>query len=149
MPLAERQSFVARSDALPQLRAFVQERCRQLAVPADAESRLLVIAEELFLNSVKHGYGGDSAERVALALRDAGKEAELVVEDRAPAFDPFAQRPAEQPDPRTRPIGGQGVALVARLSSRHSYERVSGLNRITVAVVKDARPSQKKLPHRN
>jgi hypothetical protein len=72
---------------------------------------------------------------VSIALRDAGDEAELILEDSAPAFDPFARLPAAG-DPRERPVGGQGLPLVASLSSRRAYERRGAGNRITVGLRK-------------
>jgi anti-sigma regulatory factor (Ser/Thr protein kinase) len=154
MASGKRQSFSARAGALPQVRAFVQDRCARMTVAPEAAQRLQLIAEELFINSVTHGYGGDCAASVDLMLRDAGHEMELVVEDTARAFDPFARLPEENPDPRDRPIGGQGLALIARMTSRRSYERRSGGNRTTVAVLKNApgpgvvqaSAAQKKLP---
>lgn len=140
MASGNRQSFNARTGALPQVRAFVQERCVRMDLPADTIQRLQLIAEELFINSVTHGYGGDCAASVEFALRDAGHEMELIAEDTARAFDPFARLPTEAlaPDPRDRPAGGQGLALIARMTSRRSYERSPGRNRTTVAVLKKA-----------
>lgn len=152
MASGNKQSFEARAGALPQVRAFVQEHCARMGAPPDAVERLQLITEELFINSVTHGYAGDCAASVDLVLRDVGHELELVAEDTARAFDPFARLPAENPDPRDRPVGGQGLALIARMTSRRSYERRPEGNRTTVAVLKNA-PSpgaaaQKKLPTR-
>lgn len=144
----EPQAFAARTDALPQLRAFVQRRGQELAIPAEVVMRLLVIAEELFINSVVHGYGGNSDHRIGVDLLDAGHEVELSVEDSAPPFDPFAGA-LSAGDPRERPIGGQGLPLIARMSSRRSYARHGGRNYVTVAVLKAVQGSanlQKKLP---
>jgi serine/threonine-protein kinase RsbW len=136
---AERQRFPARADALPRVSAFVERRCRQLGATRQAALRLILVAEELFINTVMHGFaGGDGRRQVTLTVRDAGAEIELVAEDGGPAFDPFhrVQAPAARPDPREAQIGGLGRALVAGISSRHAYERRGRRNCVTVAVSK-------------
>lgn len=133
---AERQAFPARTDALPQVSAFIERRCAELGVGRQATLRLLLVAEELFINAVTHGYGGDSAKQVILAVRATDSEVELIAEDSAAAFDPFQALPAvaDSPDPAQRPLGGLGRVLVAGLSSRQAYERRGRRNRITVGV---------------
>lgn len=141
---AERRRFQARVDALPRVCAFVERRCRELGAGRYATLRLILVAEELFINTVTHGYGGDSRKQVALAVRASGAEIELVAEDGAPAFDPFGEvpQPAAVTDPRDA-AGGFGRALVVGMSSRHRYERCGRRNRVTVGVLKHrARPLQ-------
>ena len=134
---AERQSFPARTEALPEVSAFVERRCRELGVERQATLRLLLVAEELFINAAVHGYGACAGE-VTLTVRDAGTEVELIAEDAARAFDPFKglQQPEAPADPRDAVIGGLGRALIAGISSRHGYERRDRRNRVTVGVLK-------------
>lgn len=135
---AERQAFPARTDALPEVMAYVEGRCAELGVARPATLRLMLVAEELFINAVTHGYGGDSAKTVELAVRDTGAEVELVAEDTAAQFDPFASPPAvaDSADPADRPLGGLGRVLITGLSSRQAYERRGRRNRVTVGVLK-------------
>lgn len=135
---AERQTFEARTDVLASVMAFVESRGQALGLPRQTVLKLLLVAEELFINTVLHGYGGDSGETVTLTVTERGLEVELIAEDQAPAFDPFAALPvvSESRDPNARPVGGLGRVLVAGLSSRHAYERRGSLNRVTVAVAK-------------
>jgi serine/threonine-protein kinase RsbW len=134
---AERQSFAARTETFPAVAAFVEKRCGELAVDRQATLRLLLVAEELFINAAVHGYR-ESAGEVTLTVRDCGGEVELVVEDAAPAFDPFKDlaQPVVPADPREGAIGGLGRALVAGISARHAYERRGDRNRVTVGVLK-------------
>ena len=133
---AERQRFPARADALPRVSAFVERRCRELGAGRPAALRLILVAEELFINTVMHGYGGNSPKHVTLIVRDAGTEIELVAEDDAPAFDPFEKIPKISADPKDASVGGLGRVLVAGISSRHGYERRGRRNRVTVGVLK-------------
>ena len=122
------------------MRAFVEYRCNTLGLPRGAALRVELIAEELFVNAVDHGYRGDASQDVSIGLRDAGAEVELAVEDRAAEFNPFAEieAPHASSNPDERPIGRLGRALVVGLSTRRQYVRVDGGNRITVAVLKSA-----------
>lgn len=132
----ERQAFAARTGALPEVTGFVERRGRDLALPRQTTLKLLLVAEELFINAVVHGYGGDSTQEVAFTIRDLGTEVELVTENRAPAFDPFAQLPQIGRDPAARQVGGLGRVLVAGLSTRQAYERRDSVNRVTVFIAK-------------
>lgn len=144
---AERQRFPARADALPRVSAFVERRCRELGAGRQAALRLILVAEELFINTVMHGYGGDSGSHVTLSVRDAGHEIELVAEDGGPAFDPFDRIP--RPPTGDAAAGGLGRVLVAGVSSRHAYERRGRRNRVTVGMLKHrARPATSARPRK-
>jgi len=136
---AERQSFPARTGALAEVMGYVERRSQALSLPRHTTLKLLVMTEELFINAVLHGYGGDSDGQVTLAVADLGTEVELLAEDQAPAFDPFSQVPrvSRSKDPGVRPVGGLGRALVAGLSSGHGYERSGESNRVRVRVPKN------------
>ena len=131
---AERQAFPARTDALPQVSAWVENRCAQLALGRPATLLLMLMAEELFINAAVHGYGNDGRRRVRLSIRDCGAEVELAAEDNAPAFDPFGTAP---PPPAADRVGGYGRRLLLGLSSRRSYQRRGRRNCVTVGVQKN------------
>jgi serine/threonine-protein kinase RsbW len=140
---AERQNFPARTDALAAVTAFVERRCAALRVGRRASLRLQLVVEELFINTVVHGYGGDSADTITLTVRSVGPEIELIAEDTAMAFDPFANVPARD-DPLAGPVGGLGRVLIAGMASRHAYERRGRHNRVTVGVLKGRLVSRRK-----
>ena len=135
---AERQAFPARTDALPRVSAWVENRCAQLGLGRPATLLLMLMAEELFINAAVHGYGNDGRRRIRLAIRDCGAEVELVAEDNAPAFDPFDALPA--PAAPGEHVGGYGRRLLAGLSSRQSYQRRGRRNCVTVGVQKNRAP---------
>lgn len=133
---AERQAFPARTEVLPRVSAFIEERCSALGAGRDTTLLMLLLAEELFINTVVHGYREDGRRRVHLHVRDAGPEIELVAEDNAPAFNPFQGVPGGKLT-ANQPVGGYGRRLVVGLSSRHTYERRGRLNRVTVGLPKN------------
>lgn len=130
----ERQAFPARTEALPRVSTFVEQRCVSLGVGRSATLLLQLLAEELFINTVVHGYRNDGRRRVRLEVRDCGPEVELVAEDDAPAFNPFGSVPVGAAEAR---VGGYGRLLLLGLSSRQSYQRRGRSNRVTVGVRKD------------
>ena len=130
---AERQAFPARTDVLPRVTAFVESRCAALGADRGATLLLMLMAEELFINTVVHGYGNDGRRRVNLSVRDCGLEVELVAEDQARAFNPFEGVVA----PLEPTVGGYGRQLLTGLPARQSYERQGPRNRVTVGVLKN------------
>lgn len=137
-PGGEQRVFAARLDMLHQTRAFVEEFCAGRGLSADDAARLALIVEELFTNSVVHGYRGDCDEPIVILLGPEQGGTRVVYEDAAPAYDPLARLAAarlERLRPAVRqPVGRLGVLLVAGLSAEARYERAEGRNRLTLTV---------------
>ena len=105
----------------------------------EAALRVTFIVEELFTNSVLHGYGGESDALIWVGLSGAGSMVELRYEDAAPPYNPLARLQEGYAPPVTqtvsgRPVGGLGVFLVAQLAQSARYVYVDGRNRLTVAL---------------
>ena len=87
--------------------------------------------EELFANSIKHGYAGatsPTANHIWLAVWMEGDALHVRYEDAAPPFNPFDNlesvvqttlQPLEE-----RPVGGLGRLMVQRLSNDARYARI-------------------------
>jgi serine/threonine-protein kinase RsbW len=113
--------------------ASIEEGCARRNLPPDTRSRLGVVVEELYSNTIKYGYGGESGRPVRLRLR-CGPPIELVYEDEAPPFDPtawLAQAPPDAP-PGEPVVGRKGIALALGLARSARYERLPGGNRLTL-----------------
>lgn len=123
------RQFPATSGALADVMDFVANACAGTPVPADDCLRAALVFEELFTNTVHHGYGGDCQEPVSITLEADGADVRLRYEDRAPAYDPFSTRGESGAEAtELRPIGGLGLALVRALVSNARYERCNGTN---------------------
>ena len=61
---AERQAFPARTEALPRVAAFIERRCSEVGACRETTLLLVLLAEELFINTVVHGFGNDGRRRV-------------------------------------------------------------------------------------
>ena len=116
------------------MRGFIELTCDTL--PHTDRERLILIVEELFCNSVEHGYGEDCDQPIWLTLTPGAEGCRLVYEDCASAHNPFAvvRDPMVDADLETRPVGGLGVYLVVQMSSSKRYERRENRNIIELFV---------------
>ena len=128
--------FPARRDALPRVDTFLAEVCDAAGLPREGCLRLTLLVEELFTNTVTHGYGADSDAPVRLECEATPGRIMLIYEDTAPAHDPFAA--VTTPDPAApvedRPVGGLGVLLVSAMARQVEYRRVGDKNRISLVI---------------
>jgi anti-sigma regulatory factor (Ser/Thr protein kinase) len=112
----------ARPASLPALLDFVRAFGRERGLPPASVHRLIVILEELFLNTVHHGHGGGSDAPVTVELTATAAELHCSYADHAPLFVPPAGLPSHIGSPaEARPVGGLGVAMVRSLSSGLSH----------------------------
>ncbi len=142
MATADDCSVLARLAGLAEAITFVETFCADRGVAANDGLRLSLVVEELFTNTVVHGYGGGSDATVRLALRADASHLELSYEDSAPPFDPVAHAARSPVDPAAavadRPIGHLGLALVVDMAERISYVREDDCNRIVLALRRQA-----------
>ncbi len=132
--------FPARSAALAEILSFVEECCGIANVSIHDCMRLLLMAEELFTNSIHHGYRNECDDLVSVGLDVSAGSATLSFEDGAPAFDPFAavqKAPADAV--QERQVGGLGITLMRTIASELHYERENGRNRVTLVLPLSAR----------
>jgi anti-sigma regulatory factor (Ser/Thr protein kinase) len=132
LPLQRR--FSARRAEFDAIRQFIETACAGL--PPAHRLRLILIVEELFCNSIDHGYGGDSEQPVWLSLAPAAQDCHVQYEDAAPAHDPFAgvNDPLLDADVEQRPVGGLGLYLIGQFCSSTHYQRRDEHNVIELTV---------------
>lgn len=132
MGIKQTRRFRARLDEAPRAAAFVESSIA--GMPPRLAMHLRLVVEELFVNTVTHGHGGDSEALVDVGVCVGRDRITLVYEDTAPAFNPFAH--VEAPDPATslemRNAGRLGVFLVTQLAQRCDYARRGDRNCVTV-----------------
>ena len=123
MTTPERRRFAARLAEFDAIAGFIESACASMK--DEERLRIVLIVEELFANSVNHGYGGDSEQPVWLALAVGDQDCHLVYEDCAPQYDPFAavDMSSTEADVDTRRVGGLGIVLLVELSASRSYRR--------------------------
>ena len=134
MTAADHRVFAARMMMLPETAAFVESFCALHGIGRDDALRLTVIVEELFTNTIEHGYGSDSDAPIRIALSVAVDEVEVFYEDGAPRYDPLVRLSRTQLDVEatveSRPVGGLGIELVRQLTASARYVHEDGCNRL-------------------
>ncbi len=110
--------------------------CAAANLDPDLIARARIVLEELFLNTIRYGYGAECERPVRMVLnRGRGSTLTLIYEDEAPRFDPIAWR--ERPD-RTFAVdvlreGEAGLDLMFGLATSLDYEPTRVGNRVTVS----------------
>jgi serine/threonine-protein kinase RsbW len=128
--------FDARLDAVPVAQAFLAHALLRNGVAPDLVARAELILEELFRNSVLHGYRGDGPHAVWIGGDGAG--AGFWYEDAAPPFNPLeADIGQRAPDAgraiADQPVGGVGLLLIRRMARSVDYAWRDGRNHVAVA----------------
>ena len=128
--------FPSRLESWKNARVFIEDFCRGAQIPRDSCLKANLVAEELFLNTVKHGHRGGSDAPVWITLAAGEGEVSLTYEDRAPPFNPFARATREMLEAlaETRREGGLGVILAHGLTASADYAYVFGRNRIRLTL---------------
>jgi anti-sigma regulatory factor (Ser/Thr protein kinase) len=125
-------------DSMAEIRTFVGEACTTAGIGREDCLKLLLIVEELFTNTVTHGYREESESPVWIAFDPNDTGFTLRYEDAAPPHNPFGEyRPLDTAVLVARqPVGGLGLKLIRSLASDASYSREGGRNciRLTFAI---------------
>jgi len=126
-PLAR---FPARMDSMAEIRAFVEEACTTAVIGREDCLKVLLIVEELFTNTVTHGYREESESPVWIAFAPCDTGFTLRYEDAAPPHNPFGEyRPMDTAVlVAQQPVGGLGLKLIRSLVRDASYSREGGRN---------------------
>ena len=110
--------FPAKMESMAEIRTFVEEACANAGIGREDCLKILLIVEELFTNTVTHGYREESESPVWMAFEPGDTGFTLVYEDAAPPHNPFGEF---RPHDTAALIAHQPVATVAKAS-----ETVSG-----------------------
>lgn len=122
---------------MAEIRTFIETACATAGIGREDCLKVLLIVEELFTNTVTHGYRGESESPVWLAFEPGDKGVTVRYEDAAPAHNPFGEfRPTDTAVLLAQqPIGGLGLKLVRSLVRDATYTREGERNciRLTFA----------------
>jgi anti-sigma regulatory factor (Ser/Thr protein kinase) len=123
---------------LHEARTFVEAFGERHGLAEGDVLRLQLVIEELFTNTVNHGYGREGDDPVVITLGTTPGGVRLLYEDAAPAYDPLATLRAPAPGValplEERPVGRVGIQLVAGMAKEAQYSRAGDRNRLTVLV---------------
>ncbi len=130
--------FPARLAELRRIGDFLAGYCAEAGVGRERCLRLNLVLEELFVNTVRHGYRGDCDAPVWVTLAADAATVRITYEDTAPPFNPYAWLPGKSPDTtgKLRKLGGLGVLFTRELAATRDYAYVFGRNRIRLALAR-------------
>ena len=89
--------------------------------------------EEAVTNVIKYAFADDREHGIEVESRLDPSSIVIEVCDDGREFDPLSAPPPDFDLPfEERPVGGLGIHLLRRLTSRMTYERAGGRNRLTL-----------------
>ena len=130
MPLSHEisWSFAASNAASRDACALAEAWARGAALPEVLVLRLVLVIEELFTNTIKHGYCGESNHPVHISLGCQDGMALLDYRDQGPLFDPIHTRPNLPKQSPPDQVGGMGLQLIQTLGCNASFVHEGGWN---------------------
>lgn len=131
------RSFPARLRAFEQVRMLIEEFGAIAELGSEDRHKLTLIVEELFTNTVNHGFHGDTDSPVSLTLESTGDGVQLTYEDSAPRHDSIQTGLQTDMDAavKSRQVGGIGMAIALGLTRDARYAYVDGRNRVTMTLL--------------
>jgi serine/threonine-protein kinase RsbW len=133
-------TFRGRLPAFAEVRVWAEAFGAAVGSDRGTVLRLVLVLEELFTNTVIHGYAGGGGEGpIRIGLASQSGSIEVTYEDAAPAFDPFTAIPDARPveGPPAETSGGLGLALVRGLCVATRYARVDDRNLLILTLPPD------------
>ena len=134
--------FNARLEPCANLRAWIENFCDETKASEHNTWQLTLVLEELFTNSIKHGYPGlmdkDKANLpewpIWIELRHSPDGIHALYEDAAIEFNPLENiRPPDYSGPaESWRIGGLGLPMVAGIATQMRYVRTANRNRLSL-----------------
>ena len=124
------KSFDAKIENIPEALRVVEQFCEEQSINLEFQNSLLVVADELYSNIVKHGYNNQGGEVFTRLLYNKDKkEFVLTVIDRAPAFNQLEvnNNPLDG-DVNKAQVGGLGILIVKKIMSQYAYDRINNKN---------------------
>lgn len=130
--------FSARMENLTRAFSRIWPAFEHAGLSTRVRRRVELVFEELFANTVLHGYKVRSAPpeefpadqpQVWIELRARPGEVDMIYQDAAPPFDPLsADLPVLSAGREERRLGGLGLVMVAKVPHTSRYERGDGRN---------------------
>lgn len=129
----ETREFIAERSNFNEMRQFIDSFYANQS--NSARFHITLIVEELFCNSIEHGYQ-EVLGKVWLTIARNESGCHVTYMDQAPEFDPVTANfdPKLNSDLQSRPSGGLGLLLIKELSESIHYERRGDHNLIEFTI---------------
>ena len=119
---------------LPVVYAALETFSSEAGLSESVRRSLMLIAEELFNNTVSYGYPDGRPDEIAVTATLRPGQVELTLSDGAKPFDngTAPSKPSGSEDVEAMRVGGLGLFLVHQLADEVVTERAGDRNRTTV-----------------
>lgn len=141
LPRTIHWAFNATYAASSEASAGAESWARKAGLSETLILRLVLVIEELFTNTIKHGYREESNHQVVISLGLRDGQAVLDYRDQAPPFDPIGSTLGSAQDAPPAEVGGMGLRLIQSLGSETCYVHENGWNIVHLKIGGGALPS--------
>lgn len=126
--------------SLGEILGFVDRACSHFGVQGSLAFDVKLAVEEVCTNVIQHAYGTPDAGPLAVSIADRPDRIEIVVRDRATAFDPTSVPAVDTTAGwEEREAGGLGLHLVRNVvDEMHYATSEDGFNSLTLIKLKNA-----------
>jgi serine/threonine-protein kinase RsbW len=134
MPTELKLSFPATTSGMIAALEAIEHTGTAWTLEHDLLSRVRIVVEELFSNTIKYGYG-EECDRPVRIHAHVGPPFSLTYEDEAAPFDPTRWKRPQDAEfaADDRQVGQDGIALVMGLSTTVHYAPKQPGNRLELA----------------
>jgi len=126
--------LVNRLDALADLEAAIDEFCSRYAIGKKQWHRCRLVAEELFVNIITHGYEDGHPGSIDWTIAREGDEIHFIIQDDGAEFSPRDPKPKALSLEEVDDVGGHGTRLISALATSVQFTRQDGQNRCHVVM---------------
>ena len=120
-------------EEVPQLAAFVDEVCEVVGFDMSTTMSLNLALEEAVVNVMSYAYPSGTTGNVNIEAMANDKRLKFIISDWGTPFDPTAEKEVDTTlSAEERPIGGLGIHLVRQIMDSINYERIDGMNVLTL-----------------
>jgi sigma-B regulation protein RsbU (phosphoserine phosphatase) len=130
-----RKTIVLPNDTkeVPRLATFVDEVCEELGFDSTTTMQMNLAIEEAVVNVMNYAYAPGTKGEVNVEASSNDLRLKFTITDSGSPFDPTLMANADTTlSAEERPIGGLGIHLVRQIMDSINYERIDGLNVLTL-----------------
>jgi anti-sigma regulatory factor (Ser/Thr protein kinase) len=113
----EVRQFPARITCLTEVLAHIASICKQAGLEYIEQMRVELVIEELYTNTVNHGYKQNCELPIWISAEVADNNMSITYQDAAPFFNPLERQPNEN----TSSLGGVGVTIIQKFAQLHYF----------------------------
>lgn len=116
-----------------ELNAFVKQVMARLGIGPSLAKQFQLAVEEAVVNVMDYAYPAGVTGDINIHVSSDGHNLQFIIKDAGAAFDPTEKEKADTTlSVEDRPVGGLGILLVRELMDSINYERIDGMNVLTL-----------------